>query len=118
MSWIPNVYTENNGLQFTSEVEQQDHSIIKSQIQITQAEHRDWKIDIKKYLLLYRNIPQATPGVSPTGLLFGQKLRTKLSALQDYNVGDTEVCDRDSENKQKEKIYSYNTRSTQHGEIS
>lgn len=58
---------------------------------------------------MYRNTPHTTTGVSPSQLLFGRKLRTKLPELFDYNVDDVddlEVRDRDAEQKEKGKIYS------------
>ena len=75
-------------------------------VRIAHAEGRDWKSELDKFLIMYRNTPHTTTGVCPSQLLFGRKLRTKLPELFDYNVDDLEVRDRDAEHKEKGKIYS------------
>ena len=75
-------------------------------VRIAHAEGRDWKSELDKFLIMYRNTPHTTTGVCPSQLLFGRKLRTKLPELFDYNVDDLEVRDRDAERKEKGKIYS------------
>uniref|UniRef100_A0A8W8P183 Uncharacterized protein n=1 Tax=Magallana gigas TaxID=29159 RepID=A0A8W8P183_MAGGI len=47
---------------------------------IAHAEGRDWKAELDKFLVMYRNTPHTTTGVSPSQLLFGRKLR-KLPEL-------------------------------------
>ena len=76
-------------------------------VRIAHAEGRDWKSELDKFLIMYRNTPHTTTGVCPSQLLFGRKLRTKLPELFDYNVNDLKVRDRDAERKEKGKIYYY-----------
>ncbi|CAC5383109.1 unnamed protein product [Mytilus coruscus] len=76
--------------QANGEVERQNRSIMK-RVKIVQGEGRDWKFELR---------------VSPSELLFGRKIRTKLPELIDYNVNDFEVRDRDAEQKEKGKIYA------------
>ena len=45
-------------------------------------------------------------GVSPSELLFGSKIRTKLPELIDYNFDDIAVHDRDAEMKEKGRLYA------------
>lgn len=91
--------------QANGEVERQNRSIMK-RVRIAFAEGRDWKSELDKFLVMYRNTPHSTTGVCPSQLLFGRKLRTKLPELFDYNVDDFEVRDRDAERKEKGKMYS------------
>ncbi|XP_061195212.1 uncharacterized protein K02A2.6-like [Saccostrea echinata] len=91
--------------QANGEVERQNRSIMK-RVRIAFAEGRDWKSELDKFLVMYRNTPHSTAGVCPSQLLFGRKLRTKLPELFDYNVDDLELRDRDAERKEKGKMYS------------
>ncbi|CAG2215593.1 unnamed protein product [Mytilus edulis] len=91
--------------QANGEVERQNRSIMK-RVKIAQAEGRDWKLELNKFLIMYRSTAHSTTGVSPSELLFGRKIRTKLPELIDYNINDFEVRDRDAEQKEKGKIYA------------
>ncbi|CAG2207858.1 unnamed protein product [Mytilus edulis] len=91
--------------QANGEVERQNRSIMK-RVKIAQAEGRDWKLELSKFLIMYRSTAHSTTGVSPSELLFGRKIRTKLPELIDYNINDFEVRDRDAEQKEKGKIYA------------
>lgn len=53
-------------------------------------------------LMMYRSTPHSTTGVSPTELLFGRKVRTKLPKLQEFTFED-EIRDCNSERKEKGK---------------
>ena len=55
--------------------------------------------------MMYRSTPHSTTGVSPTELLFGRRIRTKLPHLQEFSIED-EVRDCDSERKEKGKVYA------------
>ena len=55
---------------------------------------------------MYRTTPHSTTGVSPAELLFCQKLRTHIPGIEEFPVDDQEVCDRDSEAKEKGKLYA------------
>lgn len=55
---------------------------------------------------MYRKTPHTTNGVSPSQLLFGCKLRTKLPEPFYYKVDDLEVCDGNVEQKKMGKLSS------------
>lgn len=54
---------------------------------------------------MYRTTPHSTTGVSPPELMFSCKLRTRLPGLEQNTEGDLEFRDRDSEAKEKGKVY-------------
>ena len=74
-----------------------------------QAEKRDWKSELNKYLLAYRSTPHSITGKSPAELLYGRKLSTKLPELAGFDDYDEathpEVRDRDAERKQRGADY-------------
>ena len=82
-------YLEDNGIehrkttpfwpQANGEVEKQNKSLLK-RMKIAQAEGKEWKNEVCKYLVTYRSI---TTDVSPAELLFGRKMRTKLPELRE-----------------------------------
>ncbi|XP_052682769.1 uncharacterized protein K02A2.6-like [Crassostrea angulata] len=74
------------------EVERQNRSLMK-RIRIAQAESKDWKKEIRKYLFAYRTTPHSTTGVSPAELMFRRTLRTKLPQVENLqaNVFDEEM---------------------------
>ena len=107
-------YLEENGIehrrttllwpQANGEIERQNRSILKC-LRIAQAEGRNWRSEMDHFLMMYRSTPHSTTGVSPAELLFGRRIRTKLPHLQGFTVED-EVRDRDSERKEKGKVYA------------
>lgn len=123
-----NEYLAKNGIEHHSttplwpqangEVERQNRSLMK-RIRIAQAEHRNWKEELQTYL--YRPTPHSITGVGHAELLFGRKIRSKITALQDYrpsiSLTDIEVRDRDKERKAAGKLYSNNKRKGQESEI-
>lgn len=90
--------------QANGEVECQNKFLMK-RIRIAHAEGQNWKLELQKYLLMYRSTPHSTTGISPAELLFGRKIRTKLPELQDYKLDDEEIRDRDAKQKEKGKSY-------------
>ena len=102
--------------QANGEVERQNRWILK-RLRIAQVEGRNWQNEIDKYLLMYRSTPHTVTGVSPAELLFKRKIRTKLPELQDFNADDLDVRDRDSEKKEKGKIYSDQRRGAKENDI-
>ena len=54
---------------------------------------------------MYRTTPCSTTGVSPPELMFSRKLRTRPPGLAQNTEGDLELRDRDSEAKEKGKVY-------------
>ena len=97
--------------QANGEVERQNSSIEK-RLRIAQAERKDWKRELRKYVTAYRALPHTTTGKSPSELLFGRKVRTKIPQLFEV-VQDFEVRDRDAEQKQKSKMYADRRRNAQ-----
>ena len=69
-------------------------------MKIAQAEGKEWKKEVHKYLVAYRSTPHTTTGVSPAGLLFGRNMCTKLPKLKEEG-SESEMRDRDSEMKTK-----------------
>jgi len=91
--------------QANGEVERQNRSLMK-RICIAQAENRDWKSDLYDYLMMYRSTPHTTTGISPAELLYGRKIRSKLPEFHQVAIDDLELRDRDTEQKEKRKIYT------------
>lgn len=90
--------------QANGEVKRQNRSIMK-RLRIAHADGRAWKAELHKLLLMNRNRPHTTTGVSPFQLLFGHKLSTKLPELFYYNVDDLEVRDRNAEQKKMDNCW-------------
>ncbi|XP_061176109.1 uncharacterized protein K02A2.6-like [Saccostrea echinata] len=88
------------------EVERQNRSLMK-RIRIAQAESKNWKTEVRKYLFAYRTTPHNTTGVPPAELMFRRKLRTKLLQVENLqeNVYDEGVRDKDVYSKYKNKLY-------------
>ena len=73
-------------------------------MRIAQAKGRNLKCEVDKFLTMYRSAPHSTTRINPTKLLYGRQYRSKLPELEEF-TGDSEVRDRDSEKKEKEKLY-------------
>ena len=86
------------------QVERENRSILK-RIKIAQTEKRDWKSELDHYLLMYRSTPHSVTGVSPVETLYRRLLSTKLPLLTDHTAYDQEMRDRDTEQKEKGKVY-------------
>ena len=103
--------------QANGEVERQNRSLSK-RIRIAHSEKKDWKRELRKYLVAYRTTPHSTTGVSPSELMFKRKVRTKLPDLYEPDLEiDTEMRDRDAEEKGKGKLYGDNRRHAKESEI-
>ena len=102
--------------QANGEVERQNRSIMK-RVRIAQSQNIDWKADLQKYLIMYRSTPHSTTGVTPAELLFNRPFRTKLPQLNDISVDDVAVRDRDSELKEKGKMYADKRRGANNSDI-
>ena len=63
--------------QVNGEVERQNQSLLKRP-QISQAENKPWRAELRKYLAAYRSIPHNTTGRSPAELLFNRKVLGKI----------------------------------------
>ena len=69
-------------------------------MRIAQAEGKQWKKEVHKYLMAYRLTPHTNTGMSPAEPLFGRKICIKLPELREEIAG-IEVHDRDGEMKAK-----------------
>lgn len=52
----------------------------------------DWKEELDKFLVMYRNTPHTTTDVSPSQLLIGRKLRTKPPKLFEPVSMSSDIC--------------------------
>lgn len=57
------------------------HRVLKSCIQSAILEKKPWKSTVSDFLQVYRSTPHSTTGVSPSELLVGRKMRTRLNVL-------------------------------------
>ena len=85
-------------------------------MQIAQAKGKQWKEDVRKYLIAYRSTPNTTTRVSPAELLFGRKIRTNLPEFREDRV-PSEVQDRDGEMKAKAKLYAETKRHAEYSDL-
>ena len=128
---IPHSLRTDNGLQFVSdefrqflsemgiqhrrntplwprangEVERQNRTLLKT-LKIAHAEQKNWNIELQRFLLAYRTTPHTTTGESPSKLLFGRDIRSKLPDLALFNENPNQpsaVRDNDSARKQAAK---------------
>ncbi|XP_055590030.1 uncharacterized protein K02A2.6-like [Uranotaenia lowii] len=86
------------------EVERQNRSILK-RIRIAHSLGKDWKTELRQYILMYHSAKQSTTGKSPAELMFNRKVRTKLPRVP-VVLDDTELRDHDCLLKEKGKVYS------------
>ena len=68
--------------QANGEIERLNKSLFEK-IRIAHAESKEWKKDIRKYLVAHRSTPHITTSVRPVELLFGRKLRNNLPDLKE-----------------------------------
>lgn len=92
-------WPQENGL-----VERQNRSLLK-RLQISHALHRDWKKDLHDYLVMYYTTPHTTTGKTPSELMFGRTIRSKMPSVGDIETApvNTDYSDRDYILKQKQK---------------
>ncbi|XP_062541269.1 uncharacterized protein LOC134209290 [Armigeres subalbatus] len=102
--------------QMNGEVERQNRTILK-RLQISQELGQDWRIELQKFLLVYRASNHSTTGRSPAELMFGRKIRTKLPQLTYTCVDDDDTRHRDAVQKEKGKQYSDNKRRAKVGDL-
>lgn len=101
--------------QANGEVERQNKSLLK-RMRKAQAEGKEWKKELRKYLVAYRSTPHTTTDVSPAELLFGRKMRTKLPDLREESTA-SEMRDRDGEIEAKVKQYADKRRNAQESDL-
>ncbi|XP_055633185.1 uncharacterized protein K02A2.6-like [Toxorhynchites rutilus septentrionalis] len=91
--------------QMNGEVERQNRSILE-RLRIAQELGKDWRVELRKYLMMYHATAHLATGKAPMELMFGRKMRTKLPVVPSIAVEYEEVRDRDSVEKEKGKRYA------------
>lgn len=86
------------------EVERQNRSLLK-RLRIAQELGKDWRMELRNYLLTYHSTSHSTTGKSPAELMFGRKIRSKLPVIPPVALDDEDIRDRDKTAKEKGKIY-------------
>lgn len=98
------------------EVKRQNRSLLK-RLRIAQELGKNWREEMRKYLLTYHSTSHSTTGKSPGELVFGRKIRTKLPQVPVERIEDGEIRDRDKVMKEKGKIYTDIKRKARESEI-
>lgn len=106
-------WPQENGL-----VERQNRSLIK-RLKISQTLNQDWKRDLLVYLSMYYSTPHSTTGKTPSELMYGRNIRTKLPSIADLSttVACTDYRDRDQVMKEKGKEYEDSRRRAKHSNL-
>uniref|UniRef100_A0A182NX56 RNA-directed DNA polymerase n=1 Tax=Anopheles dirus TaxID=7168 RepID=A0A182NX56_9DIPT len=108
-------WPQENGL-----VERQNRSLLK-RLKISQALKSDWRADIGTYLSMYYATPHSTTGKTPSELMFGRNIRTKIPSLQDVSTSSalppSDYRDRDAQMKEKGKIMEDHRRNAKPSEL-
>ena len=102
--------------QANGEVERQNRSLLKA-LKIAQAEKKNLRVEIRKFLTAYRTTPHSSTGVSPAKLLFNREIRSKIPELTGCEYTDSETRDRDAEMKQKRTDYADERRGAQENNL-
>ncbi|XP_055589606.1 uncharacterized protein K02A2.6-like [Uranotaenia lowii] len=95
--------------QMNGEVERQNRSILK-RLRIAQELGKNWRKELRQYLLTYHSAIHPTTGKSPSELMFGRRLRTKLPCIPMEVCEDEEVRDQDRIQKEKGRLYADRSR--------
>lgn len=95
--------------QMNGEVERQNRSILK-RLRIAQELGKDWRIELRKYLMMYHAATHSTTGKAPMELMYGRKMRTKLPVVPSIAAEYEEVKEKDTVEKEKGKQYADNKR--------
>ncbi|XP_045178192.2 uncharacterized protein K02A2.6-like [Mercenaria mercenaria] len=76
------------------------------------ASGQDYKRALNIYLMNFRNSPQSSTQKAPSELMYNRKVKTKLPSMT-FEKQDTDVRERDSLSKSKNKIYADKNRRAQ-----
>lgn len=98
------------------EVERQNRSLLK-RLRIAQQLGKDWRAEMRQYLLTYHSTNHSTTGKSPAELMFGRRMRTKLPQIPPSRLEDEEVRDRDAIIKEKGRVYTDGKRRAKESDI-
>ncbi|XP_064475694.1 uncharacterized protein K02A2.6-like [Ornithodoros turicata] len=84
--------------------------VFKDVIQVAKLRNKDVKSAVLEYLTVYRSTPHATTGVSPSVLLHGRAVRTRLNVVglegQSVDVDMPKVRQRVECKQSKQKLYT------------
>lgn len=78
-------------------------------IRTTNAERRDWRRELRKFLLNYRCTPHTTTNVAPAELLFGRTIKGRLPHVEHtINIQATrdQAIAKDAQAKMRMKTYA------------
>lgn len=75
---------------------------LKKALRCAVAEKRNWREEIPRFLLNYRNSPHASTGKAPATLLFGRSLRTRLPQIPKIKK-EEEIRNKDLKSKSRMK---------------
>lgn len=95
--------------QMNGEVERQNRSILK-RLKIAQELGRDWRKELRQYMLMYHSAAHSTTGKAPSELMFGWRLRSKVPNVPTVDNQNEAVRDRDMLEKEKGRVYADNHR--------
>lgn len=92
-------WPQANGL-----VERQNRTLLK-RLKIGHELNGEWKTELRAYMLMYNTTPHSVTNKTPTELMYGKTIRSKIPQLSDIETAPNtqEVRDRDYVLKQKGK---------------
>ncbi|XP_022826768.1 uncharacterized protein K02A2.6-like [Spodoptera litura] len=91
--------------QQNGEVERQNRDILK-RLKIGHIEKKDLRESLYEYLLMYNATPHSVTGKSPSELFFKRQCRDKIPSIRERELeDDSEVRDKDKEQKERGKEY-------------
>ncbi|XP_055525193.1 uncharacterized protein K02A2.6-like [Wyeomyia smithii] len=101
--------------QMNGQVERQNRSILK-RLQIAQELGKDWRKELREYLLVYHATNHSTTGEAPSKLMLGRRIKTRLPQVPGY-VDDEAVRDFDGLQKEKGREYADKRRRAEFSDI-
>ncbi|XP_048774395.2 uncharacterized protein K02A2.6-like [Ostrea edulis] len=101
LNGIKHIRTTPYWPQGNGEVERQNRTLLKA-IKAANAERKDWRRELPKFLLAYRTTPHSTTGKSPAELLYNRKIHTKLPEMS-KRIDHQELRETDARQKFKFK---------------
>lgn len=101
--------------QMNGQVERQNRSILK-RLRIAQELGKDWRKELREFLLVYHANNHATTGEAPSKLMFGRRIKSRLPQVPVY-VDDEVVRDFDGLQKEKGKSYADKKRRAEYSDI-
>lgn len=102
--------------QANGEVERQNRTILK-RLRIASELGKDWRLELRKFLLAYHATNHSVTGRSPSELMFGRRIRSKLPTMSHMSLNDGEERDKDMTSKDKGKTYSDEKRRARSSDI-